>query len=832
MLASLVFSLLSAQTIVPAAAAVTASPTVAVPSPCPSSSPAPIGSRLPIGSPAPHASPAPCGASLATIGHVISIGRNANLVGSALSASTGTISQAQITTRPLLRPGEVLEDIPGLVISQHSGGGKANQYYLRGFQLDHGTNLEAEINGVPINLGTHAHGQGYSDINYLLPELVNYVEFKKGTYFADQGDFAVAGGYSLFYRNTIEPTSTFTIGDFGYDRFFTANSIKVGTGSNLLYGAEIAHDNGSYVRADEYHRFNGLLRYSHTSGPTVLAITGMAYNGAFNSTDQIPQRLVDAGVLSRYGYIDPTDGGNTYRYALSGQLTRTDARGATKVNVYGVNSLLSLSSNFTYSLFDANDYYNVTANPVTCNVAYTTCAPNVATPNQSAAGSPPTVVGGGGSSAGGGLPLGGAASAPRTTKYQSYCPGNNTAPAGAAANSVVPAPFSFSCGDQRQQIDKRVYYGFDLSRSFIGSRVTTTIGAGLRNDNMPVVGLYLANAKQHYPNGTLSNDHATNTSEYAYVESEIHLGSKLRVVPGLRFDRFNYGVSAYDPANSGAANEGVLDPKFVLAYALSPHQEFYADFGESFHSNDARGVIGNVDPQTHAPFDPTGAPVGFNSPLTRASGEELGYRYSSAKLTTTVSAFRLLLANELVFDGDHGTTSVAGPDVRQGFELANFYNPMQGLVFDADLATTTARFLTDPLNQGTGVPESLAAVISAGATVDKPHYAASLRMRYFGPRQLDNAGDAKSPPSMVFSTQLTAKFPHRLFATLDVFNLLNSTAPDVTYFYASWTKHDAANPAYANDPAINPALGGTGINDFHFHPSQARTVRVTLSTGL
>jgi len=507
---------------------------------------------------------------------------------------------------------------------------------------------------VPINLGTHAHGQGYSDINYLLPELVSYVEFEKGAYFADQGDFAVAGGYSLVYRNTIQSTSTFTIGDFGYDRFFTANSIKVGTASNLLYGAEIEHDNGSYLRADESHRFNGLLRYSHTAGPSDLAITGMAYNGAFNSTDQIPQRLVDEGVLSRYGLIDPSDGGNTYRYALSGQLTHTDARGATKINVYGVNSLLSLSSNFTYSLFDANDYYNVTANPVTCNVAYTTCAPNVAPPNQ-----------GGSSSTGGGLAMGGAASAPRTTKYQSYCPGNTTAPAGAAPGSIVPAAFSFSCGDQRQQIDKRLYYGFDLSRSFIGSHVTTTIGAGLRNDNIPVVGLYRSNAKQHYPNGTLSDDHATNTSEYAYIESEIHLGSKLRVVPGLRFDRFNDGVSAYDHANSGAANEGVLDPKFVLAYALSPHQEFYADFGESFHSNDARGVIGNVDPQTHAPFDPTGAPLAFNSPLTRASGEELGYRYSSAKLTTTISAFRLLVANELIFDGDHGTTSVGGPDVRK-----------------------------------------------------------------------------------------------------------------------------------------------------------------------
>ncbi len=292
---------------------------------------------------------------------------------------------------------------------------------------------------------------------------------------------------------------------------------------------------------------------------------------------------------------------------------------------------------------------------MTCNVAYTTCAPNRATPNQGVPGSSPTVVGGGGSSAGGGgssagggLATGGVASAPRTTKYQSYCPANNTAPVGAAPGSIVPAAFSFSCGDQRQQIDKRLYYGFDLSRSFIGSHVTTTIGAGLCNDNIPVVGLYLTNAQQQFGNGILSNDHATNTSEYAYVESEIHLGSKLRVVPGLRFDRFNYGVAAYDPANSGAANEGVLDPKFVLAYALSPHQEFYADFGESFHSNDARGVIGNADPQTHAPFDPTGAPLAFNSPLTRASGEELGYRYSSAKLTTTISAFRLLLANELL----------------------------------------------------------------------------------------------------------------------------------------------------------------------------------------
>jgi hypothetical protein len=164
---------------VPAPAAVAA----VLPSPCPTATPS--GAKG--STPAPCASPA-----LATIGRTGEIGRKANLVGIAQSASTGTIDQEQIAARPLLRPGEILEEIPGLTITQHSGGGKANQYYLRGFQLDHGTDLDGTINGIPINLGSHAHGQGYSDINYLIPELVSYVEFKKGVYFADQGDFATS----------------------------------------------------------------------------------------------------------------------------------------------------------------------------------------------------------------------------------------------------------------------------------------------------------------------------------------------------------------------------------------------------------------------------------------------------------------------------------------------------------------------------------------------------------------------------------------------------------------------------------------------------------------
>jgi hypothetical protein len=788
MLATLLAALLSASP-VPSSSA---RPIAGIASPCPTATPSTVRGASPV----PCASPA-----LKTIGVTAGIGRKANLVGIAQSASTGTINQEQIAARPLLRPGEILEEIPGLDVTQHSGGGKANQYYLRGFQLDHGTDLDGNINGIPINLGSHAHGQGYSDINYLIPELVGYVEFKKGVYFADQGDFATAGGYDLFYRNTIAPTTSFTVGDFGYDRFLTANATPVGNG-NLLYAVEISHDNGSYIKPDEYQKFNGVLRYSRVSARDSMAITAIGYSGTFGSTDQIPQRLIDAGDLKYYGTIDPTDGGNTYRYAISGQFTHQDPNGETKLNMYGVDSYLNLFSNFTYDFFDAQDYYNVTQNPITCNGAYKSCTPNAGT-----------------------------AAAPRTTSYQSFCPANNTAPAGAGFHTVSLTAYTFACGDQREQKDVRTYYGFDLTRSFVTPGSETVLGVGLRDDDIPTVLLALTNGRVAYPNGTLSNDHITLFAPDAYVESTLRFGAKLRMTPALRFDSLAQTVAAYLPANSGRASEGIVDPKFTLAYAPSKNQEAYFDIGESYHSNDARGVIGigNVDPQTHAAFDATGADVPFNAPLTRAFGDEIGYRYSVPRLTATFSAFRLLLENELVFDGDHGTTSVGGPTERKGVEFANYWTALPWLTLKADLATTTARFTTDPLNQGTGVPESLNGVVGLGATAEEKYYTASVTMQYFGPRTLDTQGDAKSPPTTAFNTQYTARLAHRRSLTLDVFNIFNAYAPDVTYSYASWTIQDAANPALANNAAINPALGGQGVTDYHLHPQQKRTVRVTFA---
>jgi hypothetical protein len=765
----------------------------ASPGPCELGAPRGAGSAAPALSTCPSPTPK-------TIGSVQTVGRKVNLVGTATAASEGTISQEDIATRPALHAGELLEQIPGLVVSQHSGEGKANQYYLRGFQLDHGTDLESTVDGIPINLPTHAHGQGYSDINWLMPELVSYVEFKKGTYYADGGDFSTAGAYHLYFRDTIAPVSSFGLGDFGYDRFFTAGSHASGPGSTFLSALEIYHDNNSLMKPDEYRKFNGLLRYSRVKGNDVFTVTGSGYSGTFDSTDQIPQRLVDDGELSRFGYFNPTDGGNTSRYALSANWQHQDPNGVTKFSAYTVDYSLDLFSDFTYYYFDANNYYNEAANPITCNVAFKTCTPN-------------------------------GSGAPRASNYSSYCPAY-TAPADAAPHSLTPAAYNFSCGDQREQQDKRFFEGANVSRTFVTPGSNTIVGAGFTNYNIPEVGLFLVDDRNRLPGGTLSNDHVVERPADIFIQSELRFGSKLRLSPGIRADLYAYSNAAYDPANSGSGTAGMVSPKMNAAYALNHRSELYLDFGDSFHSNDVRSVTYVDDPQTRASFDSTGAAVLQNPLLNRSVGEEVGYRFSGATFSTTSSLWELYQANELIFDGDHGTTSIGGPSQRKGVELSNTFRPRPWLTFDTDLATSTARFLDDPLHQGTGVPESLNSVVSLGATADTKRYATSLRMRYFGPRTLDTQGDAKSPPSTVWNAQYTAKLTDGRRFSFDIFNLFNADVADVTYYYASWVPRDAANRIDAADPAINPALGGAGVRDDHFHPTGKRTVRATFALPL
>ncbi|GEJ55688.1 TonB-dependent receptor [Anaeromyxobacter diazotrophicus] len=271
-------------------------------------------------------------------------------VGTSDAASAGSFTRQLVEDRPLLRPGEVLELVPGLVITQHSGAGKANQYYLRGFDLDHGTDFQTNLDGVPLNLRTHAHGQGYTDLNFLIPELVSRVDYWKGPYDASRGDFASAGGADLHYAEAL-PSNVLDLtgGTYGYGRALLAGTQHL-LGGHLTYAGELMYEDGPWVRPDAYRRWNGVLRYGHDLGSGELAVTAMAYDGRWNGTDQIPQGAVAQGRVGRFGSLDPTTGGSSHRYSLSVNLEQEVGPGRLQAVAYAVRYDLDLFSDFTYFL--------------------------------------------------------------------------------------------------------------------------------------------------------------------------------------------------------------------------------------------------------------------------------------------------------------------------------------------------------------------------------------------------------------------------------------------------------------------------------------------------
>jgi outer membrane receptor protein involved in Fe transport len=275
-----------------------------------------------------------------------------DLVGIAQSASQGAITARQLDARPIMRNGEVLETVPGVVISQHSGEGKANQYYLRGFNLDHGTDFATTVAGMPVNLPTHGHGHGYSDLNFMIPELVSGVQFSKGPYFADQGDFATAGAANIGYVTQLDrPIVRIGGGDEGYARALVAASPALG-GGHLLAALDVQHNDGPWTTPEDFRKYNGVVRYSRGDAVNGFSVTGMAYRGEWLATDQIPLRAIEEGFLSRFGAIDPSDGGDSYRYSGSLEWQRTRGNAATRITAYGIVSDLNLFSNLTYFLDD------------------------------------------------------------------------------------------------------------------------------------------------------------------------------------------------------------------------------------------------------------------------------------------------------------------------------------------------------------------------------------------------------------------------------------------------------------------------------------------------
>jgi len=276
-----------------------------------------------------------------------------SLVGTAQAASDGYVTQEQLAERPLLRTGEVLEVVPGLVATQHSGSGKANQFFLRGFNLDHGTDFATTVDGMPINMRTHGHGQGYTDLNFMIPELIGDIVYRKGSFYSGDGDFAATGSATLRLANDL-PYSQLsgTIGENNYNRVLITDNF--GEESPLWVAAELQRNDGPWSDIDEdVNKRNLWVNCHEHDASNAWSATFMGYDNSWNSADQIPQRAIEEGIIDEFGSLDTTVGGESSRYSLSTQwqhsITGSDD---TTLSLYVINYRLHLWSDFTYFLDD------------------------------------------------------------------------------------------------------------------------------------------------------------------------------------------------------------------------------------------------------------------------------------------------------------------------------------------------------------------------------------------------------------------------------------------------------------------------------------------------
>ena len=645
-----------------------------------------------------------------------------SLVGIADAASQGAVVAEQIALRPIARAGDVLETIPGVVVSQHSGEGKANQYYLRGFNLDHGTDFATTLAGMPVNLPTHAHGQGYTDLSFVIPELVGGIQYKKGPYFAEDGDFTAAGSASIAYVDVLEDTiARADGGSFGYGRGLLAGSPQVGDG-HLLYALEGVFDDGPWERGDDFRKFNGVLRWGVGDSRNGFAFTGMGYSAKWDATDQVAARAVDDGLIGRFGSLNPTDGGESHRYSLSAEWRRSDATSVTRAVVYGVDYGLDLFSDFTYFL-DHPD-----------------------------------------------------------------------------------------TGDQFEQLDDRNVYGADVTHRWFarwfGVDAENEVGFQGRFDDIRSIGLFHTEDRERL--STTRLDRVRQASGALFAQTDIPWTSKFRTIVGLRGDVYRFDVTGIsDPENGGVVTRGILSPKLSMIFGPFGQTELYANFGEGFHSNDARGATIRVDPSTLEPAAPVTPPV-------RAQAAELGVR--SLPLPgwqTTVAFWGLDLASELVFAGDAGTTEPSRPSRRYGVEWSNVFRVRPWLTLDADLSLSRARF-RDEDPAGPFIPGAVESVASAGASVDRlGDFFGSLRVRYFGPRPLIEDDGVRSKASTSVNALLGWEIVRGLRAQLEILNVFDAKVSDVDYFYASRLPGEPAG----------------GVDDVHFHPAQPRSARVGLTYG-
>ena len=699
-------------------------------------------------------------------------GREDSLIGIADSATQGTVGYKQLEDRPLLRSGEILETVPGMIITQHAGGGKANQYFLRGFNLDHGTDFANFIDGMPLNLPSHAHGEGYSDMNIVIPEFVQRVNFEKGPYYAEIGNYGSVGSANIQFFKTL-PQNFFQVeaGMYDYLRAVFGISQKLGSGV-LLYGGEAYYDNGPWTHPDAYAKFNGLVTYSQGDATKGFSVTARGYHGKWNSSDQIPITAVP--LVGPYGALNPTDGGNSQRYSLQGEWHRQGTNSATTITGYGFYYDLDLFSDFTYYLDD---------------------------------------------------PIKGDQFEQQDRRWVTGFD---------AAHSIFSQWFgrkvenTFGLQLRNDWVHNGLYRTEDRVRTDKNDVNACNDEPIPECDTNPDLIAVLPAATDVAK--------FSDTMVGFYVENRVQWAEKFRSVIAFRGDEAIYNVTNLTPSyvaselpgspvinfaelNSGSASKFLPSPKASLIFGPWAKTEFYVQGGASFHSNDARGTTQRIEPiSPDNPFPTPSTPI---TPLVQTKGAEVGVRtVAIPHLQSTLSLWYLHSASELQQSGDTGgTTASASPSNRWGIEWANYYTPTEHLAIDFDFADSKALFTAiDPDDAAPGspggryVPEAVGLVISSGITVQNyKGFWGSLRLRAFGPRNLTSDALYRSSSTVLLNAEVGYHINEKWRVMSQLFNLLDRYDHDIDYAYTS---------------RVSPTAGAAFTDVFH--PVEPFQVRFTL----
>jgi hypothetical protein len=700
------------------------------------------------------------------------------------SATTRSFTNEQINDIPFAQPSQALNIVPGLVVESHTGAGKAFHYYMRGFDLDHGNDLSLTLDGMPLNMPSHAHGQGYADANFIIPELFSSVDVRKGPFFADEGVFASAGAIHMQYFDQLrQGLLSASGGSFAYGRLLGAKSWALGDGE-LLAAIEGNIYNGPWERPDEARKVNGVVRWSQGTQDNGLSVTAMAYSNHWFATEEVPQHMVDQGFLSRWGTLDPTDGGNAARYSLSARWSEKDQNSFSRVEGFVIRNTLNLYNDYTgYTTFlDSGSLLGDQAHQFDRRTIY-------------------------------GL---------NATHGFNY--------------SFANLPIETRIGFQGRYDDIRN----GLQDSFERQAVDTISDDYVKEGSLSL----WSDTTVHWAPWLRT----TVGGRFDFFSVDVNALQNPTLAAPAAFDVAGNFIGSTAMLNSGSRSMTMGSPKGGIVLGPFYQTEFYANFGEGLQSTDARGTVLNVNPANGTPFSDSGVLTQAPLLVKTRGAEVGAKTHALAPgLETGIAFYWQDFDSENLYEGDSGTTVFGRPSRRYGLEWTAHYEPVSWARFDADLTASRARFRgndlpttaaylgavgdgTDPvaiaLAHGTApgnyLPLAPTIIATAGVELgEKTGWFGTLRYRYFGARPLTEDGAFWSHASNQLNGRVGYRFDNGWKVQVDGFNLTNSRSEALSFAYPSLTRSDILVWGLTNT-----------VMSRHFKPQDPFAVRLTVAGPL